>query len=198
MLVQYGCASVRQCLGITVWRCLQEGEAAGMKHHVHFQALIMSYVLECGIIFHSVFIGTAYGATSDIPTLRTLTIALCFHQGFEGLALGSTFVKAKYGAAKYAVLSIMFVLVTPLGIAIGLGLNASYNPNSQPALIVEGVFNSIAAGILIHTATVGLLHPLFAHSADHGQALQKGWFLVMGLIASLAGAVAMSVIGIWA
>ena len=158
----------------------------------------MSYVLECGVVFHSIFIGTAYGATSDTATLRTLTIALCFHQGFEGLALGSTFVRAQYGAAKYAVLSIIFVLVTPIGIAIGLGVNASYNPNSQPALIVEGVFNAVAAGILIHTATVGLLHPLFAHSIDHGEPLLRGWSLVAGLIASLAGAVAMSIIGIWA
>lgn len=149
-------------------------------------------------MFHSIFIGTAYGATNDVPTLRTLSVALCFHQGFEGLALGSTFVKAKFGPIKYAVLSIIFVLITPIGIAIGLAVNASYNPNSPSALIVEGVFNSVAAGILIHTAIVGLLHPLFAHSTDHGNALLRGWFLVIGLICSLAGAVAMSIIGIWA
>lgn len=168
------------------------------KAHAHMQALILSYVLEAGVIFHSIFIGTSYGAATDIATLRTLTVALAFHQGFEGLALGSTFINAQYSSLKYALFSAAFVMITPLGIAIGLAVNASYNPNSKPALLSEGVFNAIAAGILIHTSLVGLLHPLFAPSHGSPQPLLKGWSLVVAMLFAFAGAAAMAVIGIWA
>ncbi len=40
----------------------------------------MSYTLEAGIIFHSIFIGIGYGASTDLNIIRPLTIALAFHQ----------------------------------------------------------------------------------------------------------------------
>jgi zinc transporter 1/2/3 len=164
----------------------------------HLQALIMSYTLEAGVIFHSIFIGTGYGAATDPATVHTLTVALAFHQCFEGLALGSSFVAARYGVLKYALLSAAFVLVTPVGVAIGLAVNASYNPNSPPALVTEGVFNALSAGILIHTAIVGLLHPMFAPTAGQGQLPHKGWLLFVAMLFAFLGTGGMAVIGIWA
>ena len=41
-------------------------------------------------------------------------IALFFHQGNEGLALGCLFVKAGYSRLKYCILAAAFVIVTPL------------------------------------------------------------------------------------
>lgn len=50
------------------------------KEHAQSQATIMSYTLEAGIIFHSIFIGIGYGASTDLDIIRPLTIALAFHQ----------------------------------------------------------------------------------------------------------------------
>lgn len=46
----------------------------------------------------------------------------------------------------YIVMGVIFAFSTPLGIAIGLGVQSTYNARSPTALAVEGVFDSISAG----------------------------------------------------
>ena len=161
------------------------------------QATLVSYTLEAGIIFHSVFIGIGYGASNDMGVVRSLTIALCFHQAFEGLALGSSFVVAEYSNMRYILLSAAFVLITPAGVAIGLAVSAaaSYNENSSSALASEGAFSAISAGMLIYTSIVDLLHPIFF---DRGAPLMKGWIMPAAMLSAFAGCSAMAVIAIWA
>ncbi|BDA43961.1 Fe(2+) transport protein 1 [Coccomyxa sp. Obi] len=166
------------------------------KEQARTQANIMSYTLEAGIIFHSIFIGIGYGASTDLNIIKPLSIALLFHQGFEGLALGSSFVLAGYSRLKYGLMAAAFILITPIGIAIGLGISSSFNSNSRAALASEGAFNSISAGILIHTALVGLLHPMFTEQQGHPPL--KGWLMPFAMIFALAGCGAMCVIAIWA
>jgi zinc transporter 1/2/3 len=71
---------------------------------------------------------------------------------FEGLGLGSrlaflplpqrlNWVPFVAGAG--------YACVTPIGIAIGLGVRTTYNPDSAAANIVSGVLDSISAGILL-------------------------------------------------
>jgi hypothetical protein len=55
-------------------------------------------------------------------------------------------VAAGYNRLKYALMAGAFILTTPLGVAIGLGISSSFNPNSKAALSSEGAFNSISAG----------------------------------------------------
>lgn len=50
-----------------------------------------------------------------------------------------------------------FALTTPLGIAVGTGISSIYNPNSPRALVIEGIFDSISAGILVYMALVDLI-----------------------------------------
>ena len=45
----------------------------------------------------------------------------------QGLALGVTYVKAGFSTLKYLVLGFAFVIVTPIGIAIGIAVGSSYN-----------------------------------------------------------------------
>lgn len=67
-------------------------------------------------------------------------------QGFDGLALGTAFVKAKFSTARYITFACIFVMVTPIGIALGIGISQSYQPGSKAALGTEAAFNSISAG----------------------------------------------------
>lgn len=46
----------------------------------------------------------------------------------------------------------LFALTMPSGVGIGTWLALGYNPNSPGALVVEGVLDSLSAGILIYTA----------------------------------------------
>ena len=68
--------------------------------------------------------------TPCLTLVQALLIALMFHQGCEGFALGSTFVLAHYSLLKYSLLALAFTMVTPLGIAIGNGVGASYQSES--------------------------------------------------------------------
>lgn len=50
--------------------------------------------------------------------------------------------------------AILYGLTTPVGIAAGLGVRTTYNPDSTTASIVSGVLDSLSAGILIYTGLV--------------------------------------------
>jgi len=51
-------------------------------------------------------------------------------------------------------MAIFFILTTPGGVALGLGIKATYNDNSPTALAVAGVFDSVSTGIRIYMALV--------------------------------------------
>ena len=66
-------------------------------------------------------------------------------------------VVANFRTISYVAMACVFALTTPVGIAIGLGVSSTYNPNSKAALGTQGVFDSISAGILIYMALVDLI-----------------------------------------
>lgn len=54
-------------------------------------------------------------------------------------------------------MAVGYALSTPLAIAIGLGVRTKFNTESQTTLVINGVFDSISAGILIYTSLVELV-----------------------------------------
>ncbi|PHU11901.1 Zinc transporter 5 [Capsicum chinense] len=180
---------------------------ANSHGHVHGSASIManpesellryrviSQVLELGIIVHSVIIGIALGASQSPKTIKPLVAALTFHQFFEGMGLGGSIAQAKLKSRAIAIMALFFSLTTPIGIAIGLGITNDYDENSPTALIVEGIFNSASAGILIYMALVDFLAADFMHPRMQGNGkLQLG-----ANISLLLGAGLMSLLAKWA
>ncbi|KAL1560876.1 zinc transporter 8-like [Salvia divinorum] len=155
---------------------------------------VISQVLELGIVVHSVIIGIALGASQSPSTIKPLIAALTFHQFFEGIGLGGCISQAKFNVRAVATMAVFFSLTTPVGIAIGIGIANIYSETSSTALIVEGVFNSASAGILIYMALVDLL------SADFmSPRLQNNGKLQLGAnLALLIGAGCMSLLAKWA
>ncbi|XP_057792792.1 zinc transporter 8-like [Salvia miltiorrhiza] len=164
------------------------GDTELLRHRV------ISQVLELGIIVHSVIIGIALGASESPKTIKPLIAALTFHQFFEGIGLGGCITQAKFNARAVAIMAVFFSLTTPIGIAIGIGITNIYSETSPTALIVEGVFNSASAGILIYMALVDLL------SADFmSPKLQNNGKLQLGAnVSLLIGAGCMSLLAKWA
>ncbi|GER53989.1 zinc/iron transporter [Striga asiatica] len=164
------------------------GEGELLRHRV------ISQVLELGIIVHSVIIGVALGASENPKTIRPLIAALTFHQFFEGLGLGGCIAQAKFNVRSVVMMTLFFSITTPAGIAIGIGVSNMYNEENPKALIVEGVFNSASAGILIYMALVDLLAADFMNPK-----LQNNGKLQMLVNASLLfGAGCMSLLAKWA
>ncbi|XP_020205852.1 zinc transporter 1 [Cajanus cajan] len=155
---------------------------------------IISQVLEIGIVVHSVIIGISLGTSGSIDTIKPLLVALSFHQFFEGMGLGGCISQAKFESKSMAIMATFFSLTTPIGIAIGMGVSSVYKENSPTALVVEGVFNSASAGILIYMALVDLLAADFMNPR-----LQNNMKLQLGAnISLLLGAGCMSLLAKWA
>ena len=51
----------------------------------------------------------------DRDTWRTLIIAICFHQFFEGFALGQIILEARFGAVKNWVSSVQYLAAARAG-----------------------------------------------------------------------------------
>ena len=123
------------------------------------------FILEFGVIFHSIFIGLTLAVSGT--EFNTLYVVLVFHQTFEGLGLGSRLAVTPWPNSKRwtpYILALAYGLSTPIAIAVGLGVRKTYPPNSQTTLIVNGVFDSISAGILIYTGLVELMAHEFMFS----------------------------------
>ncbi|KAI3988557.1 hypothetical protein MKX01_011454 [Papaver californicum] len=155
---------------------------------------VISQVLELGILVHSVIIGVAVGVSQSPSTIRPLIGALTFHQFFEGIGLGGCITQAKFNTKYVVWMCTFFALTTPGGIAIGIGITNVYNETSPTALIVQGVMNAAAAGILIYMSLVDLLAAIFMDPE-----LQENLRLqISSYVALLLGAGAMSLIAKWA
>lgn len=125
------------------------------------------FILEFGVIFHSVFIGLTLAVAG--PEFKTLYIVLVFHQTFEGLGLGSRLAAAPWPKSRQwtpYLLGVSYGLSTPIAIAIGLGVRETFSPGSEKQLLVNGIFDSISAGILIYTGLVELMAHEFMFSSE--------------------------------
>lgn len=106
---------------------------------------LSTVILEAGILFHSIIIGLSLGVTADLDTFKTLLIAICFHQFFEGLALGALIAKLNQKSiVKFLVMGLIYPLTTPIGMSIGIGVRNQYNENSQGTILSEGILNSLS------------------------------------------------------
>ncbi|GAA5853026.1 hypothetical protein JCM8547_004776 [Rhodosporidiobolus lusitaniae] len=184
----------------------KQAEALGHSHglvtneHTDFsspQAHFDVMILEAGIIFHSIMIGVSLGASGG-SQWTPLFIAIVFHQMFEGLALGSRIGQLIWPAGQWTrkwFMAMAFGLITPIGIGIGMGVHASYNPNSGAALLSIGILDSISAGILIYGGIVEMLYHDFMHGQLSSARLPR---VGAAILIVLAGSLCMSVLGKWA
>ncbi|OVA01314.1 Zinc/iron permease [Macleaya cordata] len=156
--------------------------------------VVVSQILELGIVSHSVIIGLSLGVSHSPCTIRPLIAALSFHQFFEGFALGGCISQAQLKKLSTIMMACFFAITTPAGIGIGTGVASLYNPNSPRALVVEGILDSISAGILVYMALVDLIAADFLSKRMRCNARLQ----VVSYLALFLGAGSMSSLAIWA
>ncbi|KAF4458093.1 hypothetical protein F53441_101 [Fusarium austroafricanum] len=180
-------------------------------------------IMEAGIIFHSLLIGITLVVAGD-SFFITLSIVIIFHQLFEGIALGTRIASLGYGQMPLALghshshstpppsvertgtstvplwkklaLASGFALVTPIGMAIGIGVLNVFNGNDPATLIAIGTLDALSAGILVW---VGLVE-MWAQDWMLGGELSDASPLttVLALFGLICGMVLMSLLGKWA
>ncbi|KAJ4913771.1 Zinc transporter 9 [Raphanus sativus] len=164
------------------------GLDSGVRH------VVVSQILEMGIVSHSIIIGISLGVSHSPCTIRPLLLALSFHQFFEGFALGGCVAEAKLTPRGSAMMAFFFMITTPIGVAVGTAIASSYDSYSVAALVAEGVLDSLSAGILVYMALVDLIAADFLSkkmSVDFKLQIVSYCFLFIG-----AGM--MSALAIWA
>ncbi|KAL5202521.1 hypothetical protein ABZP36_013473 [Zizania latifolia] len=171
-----------------------DDDCAGHDRAQIIRHRVISQVFELGIIVHSIIIGISLGASESPSTIRPLVAALTFHQFFEGIGLGGCIVQARFRLRSAVTMAIFFSLTTPVGIVIGIGISSAYNENSPTALIVEGVLDAAAAGILNYMALVDLL----AEDFMNPRVRNSGRLQLIISVSLLVGTTLMSLLGIWA
>ena len=137
----------------------------------HLLAAIMA---EVGFTIHSVFIGIAVGVVSDTE-LKALLIALSFHQFFEGVALGARLSATALSVATDVAFVLLFSIAAPIGIGAGVGLVSagSFSANSSTFLLVQGSFDGVCAGILLHIGFSMLILDFPNDLSEHCDAPEK-------------------------
>ncbi|KAM3084509.1 low-affinity Zn(2+) transporter zrt2 [Clarireedia jacksonii] len=179
-----------------------EDHLGHQREHVidddHFAAQMTAiFILEFGVIFHSIFIGLTLAVTGSEFTV--LYIVLVFHQTFEGLGLGSRLATTQWPKSKRWLpwaLGSAYGVTTPIAIAIGLGVRSTFAPGSQKTMIINGVFDSISAGILIYTGLVELMAHEFMFNPEMRKASMKMLLFAFGCMCLGAGL--MALLGKWA
>ena len=128
----------------------------------------------------------------------TLFIVILFHQMFEGIALGTCIAelpKAAAGTFNKLIMAGIFALITPIGMAIGIGVLDHFNGSDPSTLVAIGTLDALSAGIL---AWVGIVEML-ARDWMHGKLTNAGLTRTMcAMVALIAGLILMSVLGKWA
>ncbi|PBP22976.1 zinc/iron transporter [Diplocarpon rosae] len=171
---------------------LGHSHGGGLDTETHFSVAVM----ESGIIFHSILIGVTLNVTPN-SFYTTFLIVILFHQMFEGLALGTRIAALKSSTSFWIKSSLAgaFTLITPIGMAIGVGVLSKFNGNDPATIIAIGTLDAVSAGILLWVGLVEML----AHDWMGGDMARAGWFKgLIGGASLVAGMILMSVLGKWA
>lgn len=157
-------------------------------------------LLEAGILFHSIFIGMAVSVATGTAFV-VLLVAICFHQTFEGFALGAriaNLIPVLFDARspKPWLMCLACGTTTPIGQIIGLLLHRMYDPNSEVGLLTVGITNAISSGLLLFAGLVQLVAEDFL--ADSSYKTLKGKKRIEANIAVACGGLLMAFVGAFA
>ena len=171
----------------------------GHHHHdIHYDPYdkLPVYVMEAGVLFHSILIGLTLVVAGD-SFYRTLLVVIVFHQFFEGLALGSRipFLPEPIFPNKL-IMGLAYAIITPLGMAIGLGVLHTFNGNDRSTIIAIGTLDALSAGILMWIGLVEMWARDWILDGDLKNASPGK--VAIGGTSLIAGLVLMSLLGKWA
>ncbi|KAK5106234.1 high-affinity Zn(2+) transporter zrt1 [Lithohypha guttulata] len=164
-------------------------------------------VMEAGILFHSVLIGLTLVVAPDSSGntsgyYNTLLAVVVFHQFFEGLALGARIAilqnqSMRWGVWSKLLMALAFALITPLGMAIGIGVLNQFNGNDQSTILTIAVLDALSAGVLLWVGVVDMWARVWAVSG--GEMVDAGiGKTFVGMSSLIVGMILMSVLGKWA
>ncbi|KAH8885363.1 zinc/iron transporter protein [Thozetella sp. PMI_491] len=158
------------------------------------------------ILFHQMFEGIALGtriaSLNEQGLSRSESAEQSGVKSADSVAPRATHEPVPEGAfvvslAKKMMMALVFALVTPMGMAIGIGVLKQFNGNDPSTLIALGTLDALSAGILVW---VGVVEMLARDWILPGGELQHAGVVLTSLagFGLLAGMILMSFLGKWA
>jgi len=141
------------------------------------------YVLTFGLSFHSIFEGITLGLQTQVTPMILLIIAIGLHKVGEAFALGMSFMRYRVSTRRWILMVVVFCLVVPIGIAIGLGVTAS-GLDDYTQSTVSSILNSLAVGVFMYVSILGVIVEEFSNA--EGKHLYFKIMIALG-IAALMG-----------
>ncbi|CAD0090082.1 unnamed protein product [Aureobasidium vineae] len=144
---------------------------------------------------HLIHSGDAHAQSPALQKLKVniMEAGIIFHS--LRLALGSRISDLQIKVVEKVIMATAFAVVTPIGMAIGIGVLNQFNGNDPSTIIAIGTLDALSAGILLYVGLVEML----AHDWIHGELSRAPMRHIIPAGTSLvAGLVLMSVLGKWA
>jgi len=133
---------------------------------------------------HSFLTGAAFGVSSTLAVTLIIFVAVLAHKGAASFALALELSKAAFTRRRMWVVFVVFVVMFPIGAAVGQGIDAL--SGSHP--LIEPVFSALAAGTFLY---LGTLHGL----ASSPMIVRCCNLTEFG--GAVAGFVLMAIVAIW-
>lgn len=151
-------------------------ESSGHHVHVDLQAhsSFRSFMLFLSLSLHSVFEGLAIGLQSTDSKVLEICIAILVHKSIIVFSLSVKLVQSTVNPLWVAAYIVVFALMSPLGIAIGIGVMEA---QLTAGPLIQAVLEGLAAGTFVYITFLEILpHEL----NSPGNQLLKVMFILFG------------------
>jgi zinc transporter 1/2/3 len=162
-------------------RMLHDPTAAGDGTGEHGGAPMLTITLSV----HGLLAGFAVGAKQGALLLLTLTLALAVHKFAAAFTLGSMVLRHG-GVRRIFLISVgIFSVTTPFGVLAGSLFQEAFS--ADVGLLVEAIFDALAAGTFLYIAALDVIHETFFHK-------RASWWDVLMFVAGLTIIASMSLL----
>ena len=126
-------------------------------------------VLVIAIGAHAFFEGIAFGLQSEIEKAAQLAIGIIIHKSAAAVSLGASFTAAGMTLKEIALLLLIFAIIAPLGIGIGMAI-------SEVNALLDTILMGLSGGTFLYVACSEIITNEFAKGTN------QGWKMLLVLI----------------
>mmetsp|Transcript_9107 Transcript_9107/g.27404 ORF Transcript_9107/g.27404 Transcript_9107/m.27404 type:complete len:380 (+) Transcript_9107:225-1364(+) len=126
-----------------------EGHSA-KKTQLNTKSMFATAAIYIALTLHSILAGLSLGISGWLTAL-SFFIAIVSHKFFASFAAATNLLNGNPSRLVYIAIVSIFALITPIGIAVGMGISAFVNG------VATGVLQALSAGMLLYVGTVHTL-----------------------------------------
>ncbi|XP_072258871.1 zinc transporter ZIP1-like [Pyxicephalus adspersus] len=131
-------------------------EHRGRHFHVDFNAhsSFRSFILILSLSLHSIFEGIAIGLQNAQTEVLQIAIAILIHKSIIAVSLSLLLMQSNVKTQWFVLSIVMFALMSPIGIAIGIGVMQNETDGSS---LVQSILEGLAAGTFVYITFLEIL-----------------------------------------